>query len=360
MQWESGEDKPTVNQAKQLANKLKIPFGYLFLNTPPKELLEVPDLRTIRNEERTEFSPDFIDVYHSSLLKQQWFKEYRLREGFSPLPFAGEFNRHSAIKDIAESIIQYLQVDKARNLAKDTNAFVNMLVTNAEELGILVFRSGTVGSNNNRGLSVDEFRGFALYDPYSPVVFINTKDAKSAQVFSIIHEFAHIWMGEGGVSNYDLGSRNSSTSNSIESKCDRIAAEVLVPFSIIKSLWDKEDTVDNNIQRVSKTCKVSRLVSSIRAYDAKLINRNEFKSAYQAEISFDKKKRQKESDSPGGPKYNVMLNLKNGRLFSQALLSEVHEGKTLYNEAFGLLGIKKIDTLNKYYNFLNLEGGKAA
>ena len=37
--WESGEAKPTIKQAQTIAKKLHIPFGYLFLSTPPEEQL---------------------------------------------------------------------------------------------------------------------------------------------------------------------------------------------------------------------------------------------------------------------------------------------------------------------------------
>lgn len=359
LQWEQGEDKPTLAQAQKIANTLHIPLGYLYLDTPTQELTDTPDLRTVRNASRADYSPAFIETYQSVLLRQQWFREFRLQESYPELPFVRLFNPQSRVEDVVQSMTDLLTLDALRKQASTKEQFINLLVGKAESLGILVFRNGVVGRNNRRSLSVEEFRGFAIYDTYAPAIFVNTRDAKSAQVFSLLHELAHIWIGEGGISNYDLSATTGKT-KTIETLCNRIAAEVLVPTVMIQAQWDKATPATDNVQKISSHCKVSRLVVIIRAQDQQLVNEGEFRQLYAAEIKQDKQQRDKLKQSDGGPPSNLMLSLQNGKLFSRVLLSQLYEGKVLFRDAARLLGIKKLDSINTYYQYLTEQGDKAA
>lgn len=64
--WEKGDKKPTFRQAQRFADKTYIPFGYLFLNEPPKEELPIPDLRTIGDHPIGEFSLALKDTIRGS------------------------------------------------------------------------------------------------------------------------------------------------------------------------------------------------------------------------------------------------------------------------------------------------------
>ena len=101
------------------------------------------------------------------------------------------------------------------------------LTRNAEQSGIMIMRSGVVGNNTHRPLDVEEFRGFSVSDHVAPLIFINGQDFRGAQIFTLAHEMAHIWAGQGGLSNPDYGLRSEWEDSTVEQFCNRVAAETL-------------------------------------------------------------------------------------------------------------------------------------
>ena len=98
-------------------------------------------------------------------------------------------------------------------------------------------RSGVVRHDTSRKLDTKEFRGFAVSDRLAPLVFINTTDAKAAQIFTLAHQLAHVWIGASGISNPHLKEARIPPKNEIERFCNRVAAELLVPTVGLENLW---------------------------------------------------------------------------------------------------------------------------
>lgn len=100
--WEEGETKPTFAQAQKLANKLHVPFAFLFLPHPPDEPVPLPDLRTVGSFELGRASVDLLDTIRSVIRRQEWYKEYLIEQDAQPLPFIGSFtvlSDHQAVAD---------------------------------------------------------------------------------------------------------------------------------------------------------------------------------------------------------------------------------------------------------------------
>lgn len=226
--WERGEDSPTFNQAHKMANRLRIPFGYFYLSSPPPEApFPLPDLR---NETGSPPSIDLVEVIHDAQRKQSWYREEMQYQERSPLPFVGRFSLESPPEDIADDICYVTGVDEeARKAADSWQSFLARFVEQTERHGVLTLRSGVAAGNTHRKLSVDEFRGFALPDPLAPVVFVNAQDSIPAQVFTLACELAHVWLNEPGVSSPDFRLAPADYENPVEQVCHSVAAKVLEP-----------------------------------------------------------------------------------------------------------------------------------
>jgi transcriptional regulator with XRE-family HTH domain len=196
--WEAEDAEPSYSQAVILARKLGIPFGYLFLSSVPSRPLPLPDLRTVQGVIPRIPSPSLLAVVEDAIRKQHWYSETLQAEGEKPLAFVGRFNIDASVPTVAANIRAVIGLDEQMRAesAPTVSAFLTELVRSSERVGVIVLRSGMVCGNTHKPLTVKEFRGFALPDAFAPIIFINSKDAMAAQIFTWAHEMAHIWLGQ--------------------------------------------------------------------------------------------------------------------------------------------------------------------
>lgn len=334
--WEKGEARPTFRQALVLAHKLSVPFGYLYLSAPPKEELPLADFRTVAGAPPRKPSPDFLDVLHDVLRKQQWYRDYLKSQGAPPVEFIGRFGVQDEPRAIAADIRKTLGInDQLRKECKSWEQFLSKLIRMAENNSILVLRSSIVGSNTHRHLDVEEFRGFAISDRFAPLVFINSADARVAQIFTLAHELAHLWLGQTGISNPDYTQRSAQQRHIVDRLSDKIAAEVLVPADDFVKCWASSLTLQENIERLASRYRVSSFVILRRAYELNEVSQDEFKATYNSLL-----KRAKSKGVEGGGDFYVTLLSRNSLPLTATLLAAAAEGKIPQREAAGLLNIR--------------------
>jgi Zn-dependent peptidase ImmA (M78 family) len=334
--WESGASRPPFDKAQKIARALQIPFGYLFLSNPPDLAIPLPDMRTPGNRP---LGLEFLEVVYDALLKQDWYRD-RLQEMKEPrLKFVGSFTLDNDVDQIAADIRRALGMGTSlRKSASDWADYISKISHRCEDIGILVMRSGVVGNSTRRKISSREFQGFAVTDPFVPVIFINSADFKAAQVFTLIHETAHIWIGQSAVSGFDP-SLPAKDIDSVEEFCNQITAEALVPREEFAVVWRGSD-IETLVSRLARHFWVSGLVILRRAFELDKITRAEFFE--HLEIERKKIKRQK---ATGGNYYrNVIARM--GSKFTKAVLTELHAGNLLYRDAAKLLRLK-VPTLVK-------------
>ncbi len=339
--WEKGTAYPTLRQAQKLAHRFHVPFGFLFLSSPPIEKLPLPDLRTVGGAQHKPPSPDFIDLLNDVLRKQQWFREYQEYEGAEPIPFIGRFTLNDNAETIATDVRNVLNINEdMRQRAASWEDFLREFIRRTEQSGVLVLRSGVVENNSHRKLSVEEFRGFDISDNLAPLVFINGNDAKAAQIFTLAHELAHLWIGESGISNPDYRQRSSQQSNHIERLCNYTAAEILLPKEEFLARWGENAKIATNLQTLATEYRVSRLVVLRQAYECGKVTSSEYWEYYQKEIA-----QQKSKSKEGGGNFYATLLARNSTTLTTSLISAMSEGRISYRDTARLLNIK-VKTLN--------------
>jgi Zn-dependent peptidase ImmA (M78 family) len=228
---------------------------------------------------------------------------------------------------------------EARRVCPTWTEALRHFIAQADALGILVMCSGVVRNNNHRPLDPEEFRGFALADALAPLVFINGKDTKAAQMFTLAHELAHIWIGQSALS--DAGAF-AVPDHAVEAWCNRVAAEVLAPLRLVLAEFRSDQDLDAEVKRLARRFKVSSLVVLRRIYDAGGLTRDDFHEAYEAEVA------QLRAATPKGGKGDFYLTqaARVSKRFARALVVSTLEGHTLYRDAFQMLGVSKLETFN--------------
>ena len=202
--WERGENASPVRvRHKTWRGAFGFHLDSLFLSEPPAEKTPIPDLRTVVEGRPAKASPDFLDLLNDVLVKHQWYREYLEARDAMRLPFVGKFRVADGVDRVATDMTAVLSVEQIRRTSHTWDEFLRELTRSAEATGILVMRSGIVGGNTRRKLSVNEFRGSVISDDLAPLVFINGRDSKAAQIFTLVHELVHIWIDRSGISNPD-------------------------------------------------------------------------------------------------------------------------------------------------------------
>ncbi len=332
--WEQGAEQPTFKQLEKFAEATYVPFGYFFLSKPPKERIPIPDLRTVRSQKISRPSPNLLDTVYAMQRRQSWLREDLIECEAGPLAFVGSAGIVDNPLDVGREMRQAVIPDS--NWIKTVStwqAAVSELRRAIEDLGVIAAINGVVGNNTYRKLDVEEFRGFALSDKYAPLIFVNGADAKSAQMFTLAHELAHIWLGESALTDTGL---ISEPAQRIERWCDKVAAEFLVPEEELREFWLGIRHEESPFNSIARQFKVSPIVAGRRAMDLRLVSRKTFFSFYDEYIAEERSPR---SGSGGGDFYNLQ-NTRVGERFALQVILAAKEGRVSFKDAYDLTGLR--------------------
>lgn len=350
--WISQESQPTLKQLEKLAKATSIPLGYFFLSNPPEEKLSIPHYRTVKDEGAGQPSPNLLETVQTMERRQQWMRDYLIRLGNQPLDYVGRANLSTNPKLVARNMRKTLGLENDwASKQPNWQEALRTLIKKIEDIGIVVVINGIVGNNTHRKLDVAEFRGFVLIDDYAPFIFVNGRDGKAAQMFTLAHELAHVWYGASAA--FDLANLQPADIK-IENMCNEAAAEFLAPEDELFHLWKRVGTSEDRFKQIARHFKISEIVAARRALDLKLIAKEDFFLFYEAYV---KRLRQEEEETKtdGGGNFYAIQNMRIGRRFAEAVIRAAKEGALLYREAYRLTGLSGT-TFDKFAEYV--DGGR--
>lgn len=345
-EWEGGESQPTIRQAQTLAKAYKRPFALFFLPEIPRDFQPLQDFRKKGSQVLGTAS---IFIIREIQQKQAWISNVSEENNEPKLPFVGRFSIKDNPMKVAEDILKTFSINPAHY---KTDNPIKEWIDKAESNGIFISRTSFI--HTRLKLDSEEIQGFAIADPFAPFVFINSDDWNAPQLFTLVHELAHIWIAETGISNdIEPELKNKDKFHPIELFCNEVAANALIPQNFISNL-DKS-TFDNSkeVFKVAKLLGVSSFAFLVRALNLNLISPSVYqKLKREADIDFkaflkqeaEKKARQKEKIKKGGPDYFLLQLNRNSRLFTQTVLDAFRGGFIEPTLASNLLNVQ----INKF------------
>lgn len=354
--WLRGERSPTLRQLEKLANATRTPFGAFFLPEPLEDTLPVADFRTVADRLVDQPSVDLLDVLARCQQRQAWYRDHARATGQPRRAWVGSADTRLAPEAAAERIRATLGWSIEERAAASTwEDALRRMMRSADAAGVLVMRSGVVDSNPNRPLDPDEFRGFALPDPWAPLVFLNGQDSLAAMSFTLAHEAAHLWLGEGGVSGAVLSPESAGPgAPATERWCNRVAAEVLMPREELLAELVPDAPLDTTVAAAARRFKVSALVVLRGLLDAGWLDETRFWQAFQEERSrlAAVLARQREHEGGGGNFYATAA-VRAGHRFTKAVAADAVAGGTPWTDAFRMLGVNKPETLRRLAGYVD-------
>ncbi len=319
--WESGENKPTLNQLQKLAKSYQVSF---FTLTAPEELprnKSSPDFRSISTDKKLSLNlKKYINFLYQ---RQQYCADVLQKEGIKKNALLGSGNKTNPI-ELAEFIREQLGYNYTSSTGKTHLKYLIQLI---EKQGIFVMKTLSYWQ-----IDVAEMRGAYIKNDYAPIIALNRKDAKTAQVFTLAHEIAHAFINNEGISSIESNDQNMSQE---EKFCDEVAANFLLP----EKLFDGEYYTLREIQRKARKLELSELFIFYRLKNLRKIqpeNLQSYKENIKERMDNAIKELDKKTDVVGGHYHNNMKDT-NGNLFTNFVTSLYFEQKLNAFEASKLL-----------------------
>ncbi|MDD3526782.1 MAG: XRE family transcriptional regulator [Bacteroidales bacterium] len=344
--WEAGTSQPTIRQAQTLAKAYKRPFALFFLPDIPRDFQPLQDFRKSESKALTTSS---IFIIREIQQKQAWISDVNSENNEEKLSFVGRFTIDNNPQKVAQDILSTLKINPASYKSENP---IKEWIDAAETNGIFISRTSFI--HTRLKLDSEELQGFAIADPYAPFVFINSDNWNAPQLFTLVHELAHIWIAETGISNeVEPELKQKDKLHPVELFCNEVAANALMPKEIVLSFDTASFQSSKEVFKAARQLGVSSFALLVRALNLGIISTSAYqKLKREADIDFAeylkkeaiKKAKLRKKEKPGGPNYYLLQSNRNSRLFTQTVLDAFRGGFIEPTLASNLLNVQ----INKF------------
>jgi len=338
--WERGEAEPTVAKLRDLAKLYQRPLAVFFLPEPPRDFDTLRDFRKLPGQMDHSWSRPLHKVYRRAIEQQDVIVDLLEAEGMEPEVSIPSATLDMDPENVAAVARNALDIDLTTQLSWRTpDESFSAWMAAVEELGVFVLRTSDV--------QMSEMRGFSIGSGAIPIIVLNALDSRRGQTFTLLHEFVHLMLREGGLCN--LLEPDSGASRQVERFCNAAAGAILMPASSFIDNdavrptgireWD-EDVLSQLSARygASKEAVLRRLVTLNRAsWDFYLARRQRYLEVYDEQREEEKIRRRQQSGGP--PPYRMVVRDR-GRPYVRLVLDAYHRDIITPSNLSRLLGLK--------------------
>ena len=348
---ESGDRMPTRNQLWKIASLYRRPILAFYMKQPPMKGDRGEDFRqTPSSVSRRDNS--LLDALLRDIRARQEMIKTLLEDEDDPrdLPFVGSAVMDQGAESVAASIAATLRFDYQRRDQRrgDADALFKTLRARAETAGIFVLLIGDLGSYHT-ALSAEVFRGFAISDRTAPFLVINDQDARAARSFTLLHELAHIWLDQSGVSGMPSPDAPQSLHDRMERFCNDVAGEFLLPAAALHvdsatlAPGNKESAA-TFIRALADNWSVSEPMAAYRLNRIGLVETaiyRELVAIYAMRWQrLRRRQREQYRDGDSGPNPHVVKRSKLGNALLDVVRRTLRDNTLTHTKAAKLLGVK--------------------
>lgn len=345
-EYEEGKREPSRSLILRMSKQYRRPLLTFYLKGPPQLGDRGEDYRTLLHEIEPAQNALIDALVRHVHARQQIMRDALLSaQEREPIAFIGSYPILDGVSKLVSRAINEINFNRELYRASRTqDAAFKYLRECVESSGVFTLLAGNLGTHHTN-ISPEEFRGFALADDIAPFIVVNDQDAKSAWPTTLLHELAHLWLGETGVS-------GCSMEQSVERFCNEVASEILLPEAELATrpefnANENFDTLTKSIDLFARDCKVSSRLIAFR-----LLRRNAIDSKTYSRIvdylqhrfeDFRAQQKAQAKESDGGPSYYVVRRSRLGSALVNVSERLLRAGELSTTRAATLLGIRALN-----------------